>query len=231
MIQNNNMVVAYFPIIIFAFFAKKCDNYFKSLGFYSKQQYAVRALYCLVAAILTIPDIIALFMDFEISFKNKNSSHSSVILLISYELYYIIDYINGRIDPIAFPSHLLTIILLWLSHITTQQGGLYSIYICLVVCIPDAISSLLLFVWAELEWLDIVQLCYYIERVNNDYRIIVGTIYVSLLTTCTFWILPSPTIWNVVFAIIHIGDILVSPWYYFKEPYEGCLRLLSNSSN
>ena len=226
------MVVSYFPIIIFAFFAKKCDNYFTSLGFRVKQQYAVRALYCLIGALLTIPDIISLFMDFETNFsKNENSSWSSVILLIAYELYYIFDYTNERIDPIDFPNHILTIILLWLSHITTQQGGLYSLYICLVVCIPDAISSLLLFVWAELEWLNIVQLRYYIERINNEYRIIAATIYVSLLTTCTFWILPIPTIWNVVFAIIHIGDILASPWYHFKEPYEGCVRLLSNGSN
>jgi hypothetical protein len=222
------MLVDYVPTVLMTGFAAAFNNYLKTRGFKVKQQYLVHSLFCLIAFLLTIPDIISLYNDFTGSYNFvENGGWWATRWLMCYELFYMIEYCDGRIDPNDIIRHLYTFCMLWLSYTYVTEGALYGAYLGLVVCLPELLSSTVMFMWAELNLISIYTFKDTIYIINNIYRISISVIYISLSLTCTIWIstYDGIIIWNIVFAIIHLIENINNSWSNLKEPYEACVRL------
>jgi hypothetical protein len=225
------VVVDYMPTVIIISFGLFINNYLKIKGFKVKQHYLVRTLFCTIALLITIPDIYSLYNNFSSSYNlTENASWWATRWLMCYELFYIIEYCDGKIDPNDIFRYLYNLGMLWLSHNYTNEGALYSVYLGLVVCLPELLSSLTMFIWAELDLISIHTFKDTINFINNIYRLFGCAIYISVSLTCTIWISTHKeyTIWNILFVIIRLIESINNPWSLYKEPYEACVRLLHN---
>lgn len=223
------VVVDYMPTVIMTGFAAAFNNYLKTRGFKVKQHYLVRSVFCLISLLLTIPDIYNLYWNFRESYNlAENGGWWSTRWLMCYELFYIIEYCDGQIDHNDIIRHLYNFGMLWLSYNWTNEGALYSTYLGLILCLPELLSSLTIFIWAELDIISIHTFKNIIDFINNIYRIPICVIYVSLSIICSIWISTHNEfiIWNILFSIIHLMESINNPWSNLKEPYETCVRLL-----
>lgn len=226
------MLIDYVPTMILAGLAKVLDTQLQLRGFKIKQHYLIHSLYCSIAFLLTIPDFIALYTDFGTAYNLlENTGWWATRWLMCYELYYILEHCNGRLNPDDIINHTANFIMLWVCYMLSSEGALYGAYLGLVVCLPEALSSFAMFVLSELDWISINQFKGIIEVVNNYYRLGLGIVLYSIRITCAIWLLDNniPAHWNIVVATIQLLQLLMHPWMMCKEPYEACNALLSNS--
>jgi hypothetical protein len=226
------MFVDYVPTVLLAALALQMDKWLQFRGHKIKQQYAVRAAYCLIAGLLTIPDILALRTDFTTAYLTpSNNAWWATRWLMCYELYYMIEYADGQMGQNDVLRHVWNFAYLWLAYMLPAEGALHSAFLAFVVCIPEVFSALLMFVWVELDWISVREVRNLIYWIHNGYRLIVGAFYIAVSLTAAIWIAPYINGWCIVFAALHLLDLLTSPWSQGREPYHRCNDWLDNHTH